>query len=387
MRYHDDDSFTGLDQAKRGQAAPGPRGTWRGTTRQRLATAEGRPNAVFKISSYSHSGGAVASRLEYIGREGELELEGPNGDLIRQAELGELVADWCADAGGGNRSVLAMSAMVAFPVGVDEAQATEAARQFFRDAFGDNHDYAFAPHTDAAHFHVHVVVQAAGHDGTQLRIDKAEIQALRELFAEKALEQGIELDASPRAARGLDPLQQPEREIEGMLRRGATPAAWPEAARIALEGWAAGQRRAERGADPSVTATEARAYAVAAAELGSEIPALKSDKEKSQAIQGAMQLAALGWELAEQAEAKIGKTPDVERAKDITVAVERECRDLVPYIDHPQEKKAAIQARQRLGTQERFKEYRQEKREQAEQKRELEKGKDKGAELELDPFD
>ena len=170
-----------------------------------------------------------------------------------------------------------------------------------------------------------------------------------------------------------------------MLRRGATPAAWPEASRIALEGWAAGQRRAERGADPSVTATEARAYAVAAAELGSEIPALKSDKEKSQAIQGAMQLAALGWELAEQAEAQIGQTPAVEQAKDITLEIERECRDLVVYIDHPLEKKAAIQARQRLGTQESFKEYRQEKRELAEAKRELEKGQ--GAELELDPFD
>ena len=103
-----------------------------------------------------------------------------------------------------------------------------------------------------------------------------------------------------------------------------------------------------------MTAAEARAYAVAAAELGSQIPALKGDKAKRQGIQGAMQLAALGWELAAQAEAKIGQTPDVEQAKDITVAVERECRDLVPWIDHPLEKKAAIQARQRLGTQERF---------------------------------
>ena len=170
-----------------------------------------------------------------------------------------------------------------------------------------------------------------------------------------------------------------------MLRRGATPASWPEASRDALEGWAAGKIRTDRGADPSVTAAEARAYAVSAAELGSQIPALKTDKAKRQGIQGAMQLAALGWELAAQAEAKIGKTPDVEQAKDITVAVERECRDLVPYIDHPLEKKAAIQARQRLGTQESFKEYRQEKREQAEQQRELEKGKERGAEF--DPFD
>ena len=378
MRYHDDDSFTGLGHAKRGKAAPGPRGPWRGTTRHRLATAEGRPNAVFKISSYSHSGGAVASRLEYIGREGELELEGPNGDLIRQAELGELVADWSAEAGAGNRSVLAMSALVAFPAGVDEAQATEAARQFFRDAFGDNHDYAFAPHTDAAHFHVHVVVQAAGHDGTQLRIDKAEIQALRELFAEKALEQGIELDASPRAARGLDPLQQPQREIEAMLRRGATPASWPEASRDALDGWAAGKRRADRGADPTVTAAEAVEYARAGAELGARISDLTGDTQKVLGIQGAMQLAAMGWELAAQAEAQLGQTPAVAQAKDITLEIERECRDLVPWIDNSQKRKEAIQARQRLGTQESFREYRQEKREQAEAKLELEQGKGRG---------
>ena len=378
MRYHDDDSFTGLGHAKRGQAAPGRRGPWSGTTRHRLATAEGRPNAVFKISSYSHSGGAVASRLEYIGREGELELEGPNGDLIRQAELGELVADWSAEQGAGNRSVLAMSALVAFPAGVDEAQATEAARQFFRDAFGDNHDYAFAPHTDAAHFHVHVVVQAAGHDGTQLRIDKAEIQALRELFAEKALEQGIELDASPRAARGLDPLQQPQREIEAMLRRGATPASWPEASRDALDGWAAGKSRPDRGADPTVTAAEAVEYARAGAELGARISDLTGDTRKVLGIQGAMQLAAMGWELAAQAEAQLGQTPAVAQAKDITLEIERECRDLVPWIDNSQKRKEAIQARQRLGTQESFREYRQEKREQAEAKLELEQGKGRG---------
>ena len=378
MRYHDDDSFTGLGHAKRGQAAPGRRGPWRGTTRQRLATAEGRPNAVFKISSYSHSGGAALNRLTYIEREGEIELEGPNGDVIKPAELGQLVADWSADAGGGNRSVLAMSAMVAFPAGVDEAQATEAARQFFRDAFGDNHDYAFAPHTDADHFHVHVVVQAAGHDGSQLRIDKAEIQALRELFAEKALEQGIELDASPRAARGLDPLQQPQREIEAMLRRGATPASWPDASRDALDGWAAGQRRAERGADPTVTAAEAVEYARAGAELGARISDLTGDTQKVLGIQGAMQLAAMGWELAAQAEAQLGQTPAVAQAKDITLEIERECRDLVPWIDNSQKRKEAIQARQRLGTQESFREYRQEKREQAEAKLELEQGKGRG---------
>ena len=87
-----------------------------------------------------------------------------------------------------------------------------------------------------------------------------------------------------------------------------------------------------------MTAAEARAYAVAAAELGSQIPKLKTDKAKRQGIQGAMQLAALGWELAEQAEAQLGKTPDVEQAKDITVAVERECRILSRTLTPPWKK-------------------------------------------------
>ena len=49
MRYHDDDSFTGLDHAKRGQAAPGHRGTWAGPP----GTGWRRPRAVPTRSSKS----------------------------------------------------------------------------------------------------------------------------------------------------------------------------------------------------------------------------------------------------------------------------------------------------------------------------------------------
>ena len=44
------------------------------------------------------------------------------------------------------------------------------------------------------------------------------------LLAEKAHEQGIELDASPRWARGLDSERRPGPEIEGIKLRGETPA-------------------------------------------------------------------------------------------------------------------------------------------------------------------
>ena len=115
------------------------------------------------------------------------------------------------------------AAMVSFPKGVDEEKATEAARQFFRAAFADNHDYMFAPSSVTEYFHVHVVVQSAGLDGGLLRIGRADIQDLRLLFAEQAHAQGIELDASPRRVRGLRPAKQVSRAVEGIIRRGGTP--------------------------------------------------------------------------------------------------------------------------------------------------------------------
>ena len=87
MRYTDDDSLTGLDTAKRG------RRKWSGTLPQRARASCRLPQAVFKITSYSHSGGAVWSRMQYVTREGELEAEGPNGERLDLEQLEEVVED------------------------------------------------------------------------------------------------------------------------------------------------------------------------------------------------------------------------------------------------------------------------------------------------------
>ena len=243
MRYAaQHDSLAGLEEDRRGSLPRGGRG-WTGSLSQRGRAARGLPQAVFKISSYSHSAGAVWARVEYVSREGELEAEGPNGELLDQEQLEEMVDEWSEETRAGQGRRFAMSAVVSFPKGVDEEKATEAARQFFREAFADNHDYVFAPHTDAKQFHVHVVVQARGHDGKQIRLNRDDIQDLRMLLAEKAAEQGIELDASPRWARGLDAERRPGREAEGIRRRGETPR------REAGEAWRPGQERESRGAD------------------------------------------------------------------------------------------------------------------------------------------
>ena len=220
MRYRDDEDCLDLAAPPRGRR---PRRRWTGTSGQRARAAGGLPQAVFKITSYNHSPAAVWDRLHYITRAGELEAEGPNGEVLDQEVLNQVVGGWDRETEEGKGRRLAMSAVVSFPKGVDGARATEAARQFFSEAFADNHDYGFAGHRDTDYYHVPIVVQAAGHDGKQLRIGRADLQDLRMRFAAAAAEQGIELDASPRWARGEEKTRNPGPQIEGIMRRFRQP--------------------------------------------------------------------------------------------------------------------------------------------------------------------
>lgn len=370
MRYDDDDTLLGLEKAKRGQRAARGRGgrRWTGTLSQRARTSRRLPQAVFKISSYSRSGGAVWDRVNYVARDGELEVEGPNGQQVEsQAELEQVVDTWEREAREGKGRVIAMSAVVSFPSDVDQEQATEAARQFFREAFADNHDYIFAPHTDAKQFHVHVVVQARGLDGRQLRMTKDDLQDLRMLFAEKAREQGIELDASPRWARGLDAERGPSREVEGMERRGATPG-WsrerePEGLEAPAAREALAEERARRAQEPGAEECQALEYARAAAGVAGQISALETDRERVAAVKAAVSLARFGWDLAQEGRET---AEGIEQAREIIDTAERAVRDSISRIADTAAKREAIQARQSL-YQAGVKEYRAEQREQERQ--------------------
>ena len=367
MQSNDDDTLLGLEKAKRGHRAARSR-RWTGTLSQRARASRRLPQAVFKISSYSHSGGAVWDRVNYVARDGELEVEGPNGEPVEsQAELELIVDRWEREAQEGKGRVIAMSAVVSFPRDVAQEAATEAAREFFREAFADNHDYILAPHTDAKQFHVHVVVQARGLNGEQLRITKADLQDLRMLLAEKAHEQGIELDASPRWARGLDAERGPSRAVEGMERRGATPGwsrEWePEGLEAPTAREALAEERARRAQEPGAEECQALEYARAAAGVAGQISALETDRERVAAVKAAVSLARFGWDLAQDSR---DAAEDIEHAREIIDTAERAVRESISRIEDKEAKREAIQARQSL-YQAGVQEYRAEKREQARQ--------------------
>ena len=387
MQYaYDEDSLTGLDTAKRGSGAKGRRvpggRKWTGDLRQRGRTARGLPQAVFKISSYSHNSGAVWDRVNYVGRDGELEVETANGETLSQVELEQMVEDWSGETEKRVNRQLAMSAVVSFPAGVDQEQATEAARQFFAAAFGENHDYIFAGHTDTKNFHVHVVVEAAGHDGKQLRIQRDDIQDLRMMFADKAHEQGIELDASPRWARGLGAARQPGPEIEGIERRGDVPVLSPEAS--GGQGWspelelaAASRLTADRrvqlealvevrvGRDPEAKAAPTPLeYARAGEIVAEKIGGLENNREKVAAIEGAATLAKFGWQMTYQSH---DKTEDIERARDIIAGVDKAINSQINGLSDGAAQKKAITAHR--GLSDKLSDYRREQRQQAAQER------------------
>lgn len=303
MRYADD-SFTGLDTARRGRRPRGRR-QWTGSLGQRARASRGLPQAVFKITSYNRSGRTVWDRVHYVSRAGELEAEGPNGERLDQGGLAHLVDEWREEAEARGRRQVAMSAVVSFPAAVDQEKATEAARAFFREAFADNHDYVFAAHSDTNQFHVHVVVQSAGHDGKQLRIRRDDLQDLRLLLAEKAHAQGIELDASPRWARGLEAERGPSRKVEGMMRRWKSPeqaleGAWflSSARRTQLEALV----EVRGGPDSAAAGVTPIEYARAAERLVTLAQGQEPGAEKVQTMKAAVELARLGLTLTARAE-------------------------------------------------------------------------------------
>ena len=335
---------------------------------------------MLKISSYSHNSGAVWDRVNYVARDGELEVEAPDGEKLDQVALEQLVADWSDEEARGNRGVIAMSAMVSFSAGVDKEQATEAARQFFGEAFGKNHDYVFAAHEDTKNFHVHVVVRAAGENGQQLRITKADIQELRELFAEKAHEQGIELDASPRWARGLEAEERLSRGAEARILRSVEQEPHLEKSIFTKEeqdieqsepgsiGGPAAQKalaeeRARRRRPPEAGEYQALEYGRAAVALAAQIPQLEKTTDKIAAVKGAVQLASFGLQLTNHA---IDKPQDLAETRGVMVSVDKAINSQIRGLEEGAAQKEAITARRGLAQQ--LSEYRKAEEEQAAQR-------------------
>lgn len=164
------------------------------------------PEVMVKISGSGKNIGQVKAHLDYIARNGDVELEDERGEVYRgKDDINELRDMW--DQSGykiptsGKAKRETFNIVLSMPPGTDRPSVKNAARAFAKDQF-PNHQYAFAAHDDEEHPHVHLAVKAVSLRGVRLNPRKADLQNYRESFADHLRDNGVAANATRRFARG-----------------------------------------------------------------------------------------------------------------------------------------------------------------------------------------
>jgi Relaxase/Mobilisation nuclease domain len=157
---------------------------------------------------------AVGKHLDYIGRNGELELETDDGEHLSGRVGRALLDDWDLDIDDVRRQAslaatkgrkppkLVYKLMFSIPPGTPPANVLGAVRNLAREEFWGQHRYALTLHTDEPHPHVHLVLKAVSEQGVRLNIKKATLRHWRSEFARNLRLLGVEANATERAVRG-----------------------------------------------------------------------------------------------------------------------------------------------------------------------------------------
>ncbi len=163
------------------------------------------PEVMVKVSGHTKGAKHVKAHLDYISRNGELELENERGEKLKgRDDVRALHKDWMQDPGRRRPNTRDTNHIVlSMPPGTDEKAVKNAARAFAQSTFAKNHPYVFVLHRDDDHPHVHLAVKTLGFDGKRLHVKKGDPQTWRETFADQLRRQGVEAEATPRATRGV----------------------------------------------------------------------------------------------------------------------------------------------------------------------------------------
>lgn len=193
-----------------------------------------KPEVMVKIpprKGSSNGLAAVSGHLDYISRNGQIEVENQDGFVFRgQKDIRKGVLESWQALGVSEKSKRreAINLVLSMPPGTNPEAVRLAARAFAQDQF-DGHQYAFAQHLDEAHPHVHLCVMMKNELGQYMNPRKGELFEWRLRFAEKMREQGVECAATRRVHRGIT--QKPEHStLRHMRRRGQVPNAYRQQA-------------------------------------------------------------------------------------------------------------------------------------------------------------
>ncbi len=188
------------------------------------------PEAVVRITGRQHGGGHVLANFAYISRLGygdgkELGLETSEGDVLRDGRDMQLLAkewhDFEMDGDARRKGATSISMILSMPTGTDPERLKGAALDFAREEFA-NRSWVASLHVDRDHPHVHLTIARRDHDGRRFHPNRDDLFQYRQRFAEKLRGRGVEANATPARARGIDPRHEPIAAIK-MRGKGQVP--------------------------------------------------------------------------------------------------------------------------------------------------------------------
>lgn len=176
-------------------------------------TTQKTPEVMVKITSKMVAGKgmvAIANHLDYISRNGKVQLEDHEGRLLNsRADVKDIKNDWAQDISEVTKRRETINVIFSMAKGTPAAEVKEAVSDYLKQEFGGKHEYVFALHTDTDNPHVHVCIKMASIKKRSKRLNprKNDLQRWREGFAQSLRKVGITANATPRKTRGVT--QQP----------------------------------------------------------------------------------------------------------------------------------------------------------------------------------
>ncbi|MEG3162869.1 relaxase/mobilization nuclease domain-containing protein [Sphingomonas sp. LB2R24] len=188
------------------------------------------PEVMVRVTGRQHGGGHVLANFAYISRLGhgedkELGLETSDGEVIHHGrEMQALAKEWHeyeSDGDARRKGATSLSMILSMPSGTDPERLKGAALDFAREEFA-NRSWVASLHVDRNHPHVHVTIARRDHDGRRFHPNRDDLFRWRQRFAQKLRDRGIEANATPTKARGVDP-QHEHIAVQKMRDKGLVP--------------------------------------------------------------------------------------------------------------------------------------------------------------------
>ncbi|MCD8459801.1 relaxase/mobilization nuclease domain-containing protein (plasmid) [Xylella taiwanensis] len=163
------------------------------------------PEVMVKITGSSSGLNTVKHHLDYISRNGQIELTNESGETIQGRDELKALREQMKASQVPNESNKReyLHVLFSMPPGTPEKAMREAVMQFCQEEFA-NRRYVAALHDDTDHTHVHVCVSTRDIDRAdepRLSPRKADLFRWRQGFADKLRENGIDAAASERRHR------------------------------------------------------------------------------------------------------------------------------------------------------------------------------------------